>query len=72
MKQQDKLKAWMAEKGYNYNALAHELGFSDTYIFKIMAGTKPLGSGFKFRFVERFGIDEAKQVFDMAQPVPVP
>lgn len=65
MKSHDKLKAWMVEKGYTYRTLARELGFSDTYIFKLTEGTKPLGSGFKFRFLLRFGHYEAAQVFEV-------
>lgn len=74
MKSQDKLKAWMNENGYSYGTLAHELGFSETYVFKLMAGTKPLGSGFKLRFLLRFGNYEASKLFDtaprLAQPTP--
>lgn len=64
MKPQDKLKAWMDENGYNSSALAQELGFSYNYIFKILAGLKPLGSGFKYKFLVRFGRKEADKVFD--------
>lgn len=67
MKPQDKLKAWMGENNYTYTTLAHELGFSDTYIFKLTAGTKPLGSGFKYRFILRFGLQEASRIFEVAR-----
>ncbi len=69
MEQHDKLKAWMTAKGYNQKSLASELGFSETYIFKLMAGTKPIGSGFKLKFLFRFGVEEATEIFDL-QPLP--
>lgn len=71
MKPHDKLKAWMTEQGYSYGALAHELDFSDIYIFKIMAGKKPLSDGFKYRFILRFGLQEASRIFEVARELQV-
>ena len=67
MEQHDRLKAWMTEKGYSYVTLAQELDFSETYIFKLMSGTKPLNSahGFLLKFSQRFGTDEANKLFDL-------
>lgn len=67
MEQKDKLRAWMTQKGFTQSELAQELGVTNTYICKIETGAKPLGSGFKFRFIHRFGVEEASQIFDVTQ-----
>jgi transposase len=65
MNQRTKLKAWMTEKGYSNRQLAQELGFSYEYIYKLaISHEKPITDSFKYRFIERFGWQEASQVFD--------
>jgi hypothetical protein len=62
----------MLEKGYSNSQLARELGFSYDYIYKLAIGKdKQISDGFKFRFLQRFGMDEAIQVFDVESPEPV-
>lgn len=70
MTEREKLVAWMSKKGYNHSQLAAELGFSYDYIYKIAKrGDRTILGNFKFKFLERFGWEEANQVFD-ALPVP--
>lgn len=66
------LKRWMAEKGYSNSELAQQLGFSYEYIYKLAIGRdKPLTDGFKWRFIQRFGWEEANKVFDAIPQSPV-
>lgn len=67
----DKLIAWMTENSFDSSRLAHELGFTYNYIHKLREGDKPLGSGFKLKFLLHFGSEEANKVFDVA-PHPEP
>jgi hypothetical protein len=72
MEAQTRLRAWMLENGYSNVQLARELGFSYNYIYKIaIRQDKQIKDSFKFRFIERFGIEEARRVFDVAEPKPV-
>lgn len=64
MEQRDKLKAWMNEKGYTLSTFANDLSVSENYVYKLLAGTKPLGNGFEFRFLKRFGATEHNKIFD--------
>ena len=60
------LKQWMDEKGYSYAQLAQELDFSYEYIYKIAEAKdgKYATDKFQYRFIRRFGWDEAGKVFD--------
>lgn len=72
------LVPWMNRNGYNYKSLAAKLKYSDTYIFKIANGTRPGSYDFEMRFIDHFGVDEARKVFRksrlvaMLQAVPTP
>jgi hypothetical protein len=62
------LKSWMDAKGYSNSELARLMDFSYEYIFKFSTGKLPiLSEAFKWRFVERFGWEEAAKVFDVPQ-----
>lgn len=64
-----KLKAWMDAKGFTLSTLARELDVTENYIYKLLAGTKPLGNGFEFRFLKHFGASEHEKLFDaVGQP----
>lgn len=63
MDERNNLQAWMYKKGYNVKALAHELSVTENYIYKIMAGSKPIGNGFQYRFIKRFGMTQARKIF---------
>ena len=71
MGQQTMLSIWMDEKGYSKATLAKELGLGYNYIHKLTVGERPLANSFKFRFLQRFGIEEASKVFDVESPEPV-
>jgi hypothetical protein len=59
------LKAWMESKGYSHRTLGVELGYGYDFIYKIVGRKdRKLSSNFKFRFIQRFGWDEAGKVFD--------
>ena len=59
------LKAWMESKGISNSELARLMGFSYEYIFKFSTGKIPaLTDAFKWRFIQRFGWEEANRVFD--------
>lgn len=70
MEQRDKLKAWMNEKGYTHNTFAHDLDVTENYVYKLLAGSKPLGNGFEFRFLKRFGAAEHNKIFGAIQYAP--
>lgn len=69
MEPRDKLKSWMASRNYTYVTLAHEMGLSETYIFKLLDGSKRMSGAFEWRFAKRFGLAESSKVFEIPQLV---
>lgn len=72
MDQHERLFQWMKDKGYSNRQLAGELGFGYDYIYKLVVRRdRCFTDSFKYRFIERFGWQEAAKVFD-GVPVPEP
>jgi plasmid maintenance system antidote protein VapI len=65
------LKVWMDEKGYSNRQLAQELNLSYDIIYKMSTGKRPITDGFKWRFFQRFGLEEASRIFDVTTPTTV-
>lgn len=64
MTAQDRLDAWMKEKGYSNSSLARELNFGYDHIYSVVNGIRPMNEKFQFRFQKRFGIKEANRIFE--------
>jgi plasmid maintenance system antidote protein VapI len=69
MENSARLSEWMSQKGYSNRQLADEVGFSYDYIYSVVNNRKRITGSFKYRFIERFGWQEAAKVFE---GVPVP
>lgn len=67
MEPREKLQLWMDENGHSKTTLAKALGLSYAFIYKITEGRdgKYMTDTFKFRFIARFGMEEASKVFDV-------
>jgi len=59
----NKLQAWMDEHGYSISSLAKELGVSYYGVYLVIHRNR-ISPGFRLRFVERFGADAARSIFD--------
>lgn len=63
MKEPTSLKQWMLEKEYSNSQLAQTLGASYEIVYKVAEGKRKPTAWFKWKFLERFGCDEAVRVF---------
>lgn len=67
--EQQRLTEWMGRNGHTAWTLADTLGFkSRVSVYRMIHRAAAVSPGFKVRFIERFGIDVANQLFD---PPPV-
>lgn len=66
MEPKDKLRAWMTAKNYTPVTLGRELGVTDNYIYKLLAGKKNFGNSLYVRFCQRFGTKEAAKIFNIS------
>ena len=64
MNEQEKLRQWMGENGYTSSSLAAEVGMNYVSVFRMFKAERALSPGFKLRFIDRFGVDVAGQIFD--------
>lgn len=70
MDERHALGEWMNRRGYTNRTLADALGLSYVLVYKVTAGDKRISNGFKCRFAQRFGWDEAVAVFGPDLPSP--
>lgn len=61
-----RIRKWMDETGYTVSSLAKEIGMSYDGTYQVLSVRERLSNGFKFRFINRFGIETAKAVFDFS------
>lgn len=66
------LITWMQSVGHTNSSLAVAMGYSYEYIYKLTAGERPVTEGFRWRFAQKFGWQEAERVFaeNLATPTP--
>ncbi len=64
MNEQEKLRRWMEAHEYTSSSLAAEVGMNYVSVFRMFKAERPLSSGFKLRFIERFGSNVAESIFD--------
>lgn len=62
----ERIRKWMHETGHTVSSLAKELGMSYDGTYQVLSVRERLSNGFKFRFINRFGIDAAAEVFDLS------
>lgn len=60
-----RLQKWMTEHGYSAWDMAKELGVSRVWVYRTVKYNDEISDGLKLRFINRFGIDIASQVFDL-------
>lgn len=65
----EQLNAWMHANGHTNTTLATAMGYSYEYIYKLTQGERPVTEGFRWRFAQTFGWDEAQRLFS-ATPTP--
>lgn len=62
MSETERLRAWMDENGYSVIKLAVEVGMT-TAGLNMIFWRKSVSPGFKLRFIKRFGMEAADQIF---------
>lgn len=65
----EQLTAWMQAHGHTNSSLAAAMGYSYEYIYKLTQGERPVTEGFRWRFSQTFGWEEAERLFN-AEPTP--
>lgn len=64
MSEVERLRAWMTQHNYNTTKLAAETGMSLSGVHQILCVRKRVSPGFKLRFIGRFGVAVANEIFD--------
>ena len=62
------LETWMDGRGLSLPDFARELGMSYDGVYQSLRWRGRVSTGIKLRFIETFGIDEAKAVFNGSTP----
>lgn len=62
----ERIRIWMDKTGHTVSSLAKELGMSYDGTYQVLNVRKHVSNGFKFRFINCFGIDAAAKVFDLS------
>ena len=57
------LVEWMERNAYTNRTLADSLGFTYDLLYKVTSGERPVSEGFRWRFAQRFGWNEAVAIF---------
>lgn len=67
MNEIERLQIWMDKNHFTVWDVTREIGVSRVWVYRMMNSNRTqLSDGFKLRFINRFGIDAASQVFDLA------
>ena len=64
MTEQERLLSWMSSNEYTVWSLGETLGFKSRVSVYRMTRRETLSPNFKLRFISRFGIDVANELFD--------
>lgn len=64
MTEQERLFKWMNDNGHTVWSLGETLGFKSRVSVYRMTRRETLSPNFKLRFISRFGIDVANELFD--------
>lgn len=64
MSEQERLFKWMDDNDFTVWSLGETLGFKSRVSVYRMARRETLSPNFKLRFIARFGIEVANQLFD--------
>lgn len=66
MSEKERIFQWMDVAGHTISSLAKEIGMSYDGVYQALNVRERVSDGFKLRFINRFGIGAASQVFDLA------
>jgi antitoxin component HigA of HigAB toxin-antitoxin module len=66
MSEIERLRVWMEKHGFTVWDVSREIGGSRVWVYRMMNSNRAhLSDGFKLRFINRFGIAAATEVFDL-------
>lgn len=62
------LETWMEQRGLTLPDFAKELGMSYDGVYQSLRWRGRVSTGIKLRFIEAFGMDEARTIFNGSTP----
>ena len=65
MSEKERIRQWMDVAGHTISSLAKEIGMSYDGVYQALNVRGRVSDGFKLRFINRFGIAAATEVFDL-------
>lgn len=72
MNEVDRVLDWMQTNNISQPELARALGMGYDGLYKTLQVRKRLSSGFKFRFLARYGSQTARNLFEVPTPLASP